>query len=62
MEIKVEGMSCCRCVASVRGVLEELDGVESVQVDLANGLVKVVGSASREAVVQAIEDVGYVVK
>ena len=33
--IGVEGMSCGHCSATVKSIIEELDGVESADVDLA---------------------------
>ena len=37
--IKVNGMSCGHCVASVTKALEEMDNIENVSVDLEAGLV-----------------------
>ncbi len=36
-KIKVSGMSCGHCVASVTKALSEIDGITDVQVDLDNG-------------------------
>jgi copper chaperone len=35
--IKVKGMSCNHCVMSVQKALEEMEGVQSAQVDLEMG-------------------------
>ena len=35
--IKVKGMSCQHCVASVTKALSEIDGITEVQVSLENG-------------------------
>ena len=35
--IKVKGMSCQHCVASVTKALSEIDGITDVQVSLENG-------------------------
>ncbi len=40
--IKVSGMSCSHCVLSVKGSVSDLDGIESVDVNLEDGLVTVV--------------------
>ena len=37
VELKVKGMSCMHCVASVKSALEEVSGVDSVNVSLDNG-------------------------
>lgn len=56
----VEGMSCEHCVAAVTTGVGELQGVSSVEVDLASGAVLVRGSQiDSEAVKSAIEEAGY---
>ena len=35
--IKIKGMSCQHCVASVTKALSEIDGISDVQVSLDNG-------------------------
>jgi copper chaperone len=61
VELKVEGMSCQHCVASVTKAVQALDQKASVKVELSNGHVSVDTSASREALAAAIEDAGYTV-
>ncbi len=36
--VKINGMSCGHCVASVTKALTEIDGISEVQVDLGTGL------------------------
>lgn len=59
-EIKIEGMTCGHCVKSVKQALESVEGVKAAEVSLEKG-VAVVDSdgASREKLVQAIEEEGY---
>lgn len=62
--VTVSGMTCRHCVMSVTEELTELDGVESVDVDLvAGGVSPVVVTASRELsreeITQAVEEAGY---
>ena len=57
----VTGMTCDHCVRAVRGEVEALDGVESVEVDLATGRLEI---ASREPlspaeVLAAVDEAGY---
>ncbi len=62
VRIKVEGMTCMGCVASVKRILSALEGVEQVDVDLSQGLVQVgydPGRAQPEAMQHAIESGGY---
>jgi len=57
----VEGMTCNHCKAAVTKAVEEVSGVESVDVNLENKEVKINHSeaTSIEAVKEAIEDQGY---
>ena len=60
--IKVKGMTCGGCVASVERVLRELEGVEKVAVSLEQEEAKVEFDSTRikpEALRAAIEDAGY---
>ncbi len=60
--IKVGGMSCGGCVASVTKVLGELPGVGKVDVTLEPGQAVVafdVAQVSREALCAAIDDAGF---
>ena len=57
----VAGMHCGHCKRAVTAELEQLAGVESVDVDLETKLVTVRGSQLDDAVLRAaIEDAGYV--
>jgi len=56
----VNGMTCDHCVLSVREEVEELDGVASVDVDLASGRMIVRGAGVDDAAVRsAVEEAGY---
>ena len=60
--MKVKGMTCGGCVASVERVLRELEGVEKVDVSLEKGEASVAFDAAkveREDLRAAIEDAGY---
>ncbi|MBI5861523.1 MAG: heavy-metal-associated domain-containing protein [Rhodocyclales bacterium] len=62
MTIKVGGMTCGGCVASVTRVLSALDGVKNVTVSLEQAQAVVVADTAkvgREQLVQAIEDAGF---
>jgi copper chaperone CopZ len=39
--LKVSGMTCMGCVGSVRRILGQLPGVDTVEVDLASGNVRI---------------------
>jgi copper chaperone len=60
--IRVHGMTCGGCVASVTRVLKAIDGVEQVDVKLDPGQARVTYDATRtnvDALARAIEDAGY---
>ena len=59
LTLVVEGMMCGNCEAKVRGALEAVDGVRSVDsVDWEAGRAVVTGGASAETLVDAVEDTG----
>ena len=63
-ELSVTGMTCQHCVASVTEELSELDGVESVHIDLVVGgestvTVESVATLDGAAVEAAIDEAGY---
>ena len=63
LTLKVEGMSCQHCVASVKQSLEAVDGVESAMPDLDSGEVVINGDdLDREKLESAVRDAGYSVK
>ncbi|TIC88353.1 heavy-metal-associated domain-containing protein [Nocardioides sp. GY 10113] len=57
----VTGMTCEHCVASVTEEIEEIAGVEDVEVDLPTGAVTVTSAAPLDAaaVAAAVEEAGY---
>jgi len=60
--LHVKGMSCGHCVSSVKGALEQLNGITSVEVNLNTGEVDVNYNDSRVTVEEmrnTIKDQGY---
>ena len=58
--LKIDGMSCGHCVASVKQALEGLDGVTAAQVAIGNATVEYDPSrATPEQIVDAVNDAGY---
>ena len=56
----VSGMTCEHCVDAVTDEVSELDGVDTVAVDLESGQVTVVGAGYSDAqVAAAVEEAGY---
>ena len=56
---KIEGMMCSHCQANVERTIKQIDGVENVEVILGEGIAKVSGTAPAEAIIAAVEAVGY---
>ncbi len=56
--LTVPDMTCDHCTSAVETEVGGVDGVRSVDVDLATKLVTVVGG-SRDAIVAAIDDAGF---
>lgn len=59
IELKVEGMSCGHCKASVEKALKGVSGVEKVEVYLQEGKALVEGSAPVDKLIEAIQEEGY---
>jgi copper chaperone len=59
IEIKVNGMSCGHCLATVEKAARSVPGVTNVTVDLEAGTAKVTGAFSRQDVIEAIKTAGY---
>lgn len=64
--ITVSGMTCGHCVASVKEELAEVDGVQSVSVDLKAGgespvTIESTRKLSSEEIAAAVQEAGYTV-
>jgi copper chaperone CopZ len=60
LEYVVGGMSCAHCTAAVTEEVEQVDGVDAVEVDLESKRVVVRGAdVSDDAVRAAIREAGY---
>ncbi len=57
--LKVTGMTCGGCVASVKRALADLAAGTAIDVDLAKGEVVIADNIDRKRAVAAIEDAGY---
>lgn len=57
--LKIEGMTCGHCQASVKKALEGVEGVRAAQVDLATGEARIEGHAAAAQLVAAVEAEGY---
>ena len=55
----ISGMTCQHCVAAVTKALQSVPGVQSAQVDLAQGKASVAGSAPVQILINAVAKAGY---
>ncbi|HSQ03193.1 MAG TPA: heavy metal-associated domain-containing protein [Burkholderiales bacterium] len=61
-QLKIKGMTCSGCVASVKRVLEGLPGVKGAEVSLAEGRATIryeAGTANTAQFKQAVQDAGF---
>lgn len=61
-ELKVDGMTCGSCVASVTKALKRVPGVQDVEVDLHSGIARISGEHAAHqvpALLAALGEVGY---
>jgi copper chaperone len=60
-KIKIKGMTCQHCVASVANALGEINGISEVQAVLENGeaTFKMDKPVDDEVIRQAINDIGF---
>jgi copper chaperone len=59
IQLKLDGLHCGNCVKSVEKALREVAGVENVTVTLAPQFATVEGSASAEALISAVDEMGF---
>lgn len=58
---KVPDVSCEHCVTAIKGELEKIDGVDTVDVDIASKLVTVQhnGQVTDQRLVEGLDEAGY---
>ena len=59
--LKVKGMSCQHCVMSGKKTLNQLDGIQNVEIDLQKGEVRFdnTKAIAADRIAKAIADAGY---
>ena len=57
--IKIKGMSCQHCVASVTKALEAIDGIKKVSVDLKKAEATYDGDIDLDSIKTAITKIGF---
>ncbi|WP_446469808.1 copper-exporting P-type ATPase CopA [Xenorhabdus stockiae] len=59
IQLLLDGMSCASCVSKVQKALQSVEGVKNARVNLAERSALITGSASSEALVDAVIKAGY---
>jgi Cu+-exporting ATPase len=59
VDLAIEGMTCAGCVQRVEGALSSVPGVTAASVNLATRRARVSGEAPLEALLRAVDSVGY---
>ncbi|MHD0316553.1 heavy metal-associated domain-containing protein [uncultured Fusobacterium sp.] len=60
--IKINGMGCQKCVTHVKEALEELEGVELLEVKVGEALVDIPEGYDFKKIIEALDDAGYEVE
>lgn len=58
-DLMVEGAKCAGCVSKIEKALNQVPGVSSATMSLAQGMAMVNGTASAESLIQALNTAGY---
>ena len=60
--IKIDGMGCQKCVAHVKEALENLDGVDLLEVKIGEASADIPEGYDFKKIVEALDDAGYEVE
>ena len=61
-QFTIKGMNCSHCAKNAENAIRNVEGIESVSVDLASETATVVGTASDEDISAAVEAIGFEIK
>ncbi|GHC28392.1 Cu+ exporting ATPase [Kushneria pakistanensis] len=59
IELQLTGITCAGCVRTIQNALDHVDGVNDAQVNFATRSARVRGSATADALIDAVERAGY---
>lgn len=59
IELKIDGITCNGCIASVKRALVAADPAATAEIDLASGAARIETQLPRDRVVETIEAAGY---
>lgn len=60
--VKIDGMGCQKCVAHVKEALENLDGVDLLDVKIGEASVDIPEGYDFKKIIEALDDAGYEVE
>jgi Cu+-exporting ATPase len=58
-ELRIEGAGCASCVTKIEAAIKQVPGVTGADMNFAQRTVTVTGNADRQALIKAVEKVGY---
>jgi len=58
-ELLIEGASCASCVGKIEAALNEVEGVESAEMNFALRTVSIKGKVESEVLIKVVETIGY---
>lgn len=59
IELNIEGATCNGCVKSIEKALTQVKGVESVSFSLETNIAQISGTASKDALIEAVDMAGF---
>lgn len=59
IQLRIEGMSCASCSSRAEKTLQDVIGVRTASVNLATGTADITGTATHQALINAIEQIGF---
>lgn len=59
LDLQLSGVTCASCVATIEKAVNQIDGVQSIDINFANRTASVLGAVSPDLVVKSIEAAGY---
>ena len=57
--LKIDGMGCEHCIKSVREALQELEGLEILEVKIGEATVEIKNEELIEVIKERLDDAGY---
>ena len=59
LNLKIDGMGCEHCIKSVREALQEIEGLEILEVKIGEATVEIKNEELIEVIKERLDDAGY---